>query len=106
MKKIYIFKRNPPPLPIPLVLGALRALSIQPQLPEISVGTSNGTDHFGLVRSEYSGQALKGVHSDRSGHFGQNCCPQYRSFLSCLREQVVSNGKSGTVSKAMTSQIV
>ena len=35
----------------------------------------------------------------------QNCCPQYRSFVSCLQEQVVSNGKSSTVSKAMTSQI-
>ena len=72
MKKIYIFKRNPPPLPIPLVLGVLRTLSIQPQIPEISVGTSNGTDHFGLVRPEYSGPALKVVHFDRSGHFGRS----------------------------------
>ena len=31
-----------------------RALYIQPQIPEISVGTSNGTGHFGLVRPEYS----------------------------------------------------
>ena len=46
-----------------------RALSIQPQIPDISVGTSNGTDHFGLVRPEFSGQALKVVHFDRSGHF-------------------------------------
>ena len=23
----------------------------------------------------------------------QNCCSQYRSFLSCLQEQVVSSGK-------------
>ena len=85
MKKIYIFKRNPPPLPIPLVLGALRALSIQPQLPEISVGTSNGTDHFGLVRSEYSGQALKGStvtglvisvgRTEMCLSICQNCCP-------------------------------
>ena len=47
-------------------------LSIQPKIPEISVGSSNGTDHFGLVRPEYSGPPLKVVHSDRSGHFGQS----------------------------------
>ena len=43
------------------------AVSIQPKIPEISVGSSNGTDHFGLVRPEYSGPALKVIHSDRSG---------------------------------------
>ena len=61
---------------------------------------SNGTDHFGSVRPEYLGPALKVVHFDRSGHLGgevgrtemslsiwQNCCPQNRSFESCLREQ-------------------
>ena len=48
------------------------ALSIQPKIPEISVGTSNETDHFGLVRPEYSGPALKVVHFDRSGHFGRS----------------------------------
>ena len=48
------------------------ALSIQPKIPEISVGSSNGTDHFGLVRPEYSGPALKVVHCDRSGHFGRS----------------------------------
>ena len=42
------------------------ALSIQPKIPEISVGSSNGTGHFGLVRPEYSGPALKVVHCDRS----------------------------------------
>ena len=47
-------------------------LSIQPKLLEISVGTSNGTDHFGLVRPEYSGPALKVVHFDRSGFFGRS----------------------------------
>ena len=36
-------------------------LSIQPKIPVISVGTSNGTDHFGLVRPEYSGPTLKVV---------------------------------------------
>ena len=50
----------------------LEALSIQPKIPVISVGTSNGTDHFGLVRPEYSGPALKVVHCDRSGHFGRS----------------------------------
>ena len=85
------------------LLWRLGALSMQPKIPVISVGTSNGTDLFGLVRPEYSGPALKVVHCDRSGHFGrsdrngpyncQNCCPQYRCFLSCLRDQVVSKGK-------------
>ena len=69
----------------------LRALSIQPKIPEILVGTSNGMDHFGLVRPEYSIPALKVVLFDQCGHFGrsiwQNCCPQYRSFVSCLQEQ-------------------
>ena len=51
------------------------ALSIQPKIPEKSVGTSNGTDHFGLVRPEYSGPALNVVHFDRSGHFGRPECP-------------------------------
>ena len=50
----------------------LRALSTQLQIPKISVGISNGTDHFGLVRPEYSGPALKVVHCDRSGHFGRS----------------------------------
>ena len=49
-----------------------RALSIQPKIPVISVGTSNGKDHFGLVRPEYSGPALKVVLFDRSGHFGRS----------------------------------
>ena len=48
------------------------ALSIQPKIPEKSVGTSNGTDHFGLVRPEYSGPTLNVVHFDRSGHFGRS----------------------------------
>ena len=39
--------------------GKIGALSIQPKVPVISVGTSNGTDHFGFVRQEYSGPALK-----------------------------------------------
>jgi len=49
-----------------------RALSIQPKIPVISVGTSNGTNHFDLVRPEYSGPALKVVLFDRSGHFGRS----------------------------------
>ena len=64
------------PLVRDLLCGKVRvrflgALSIQPKIPEISVGTSNGTDKFGLVRPEYSGPALKAVHFDRSGHFGR-----------------------------------
>ena len=45
-----------------------RVLSIQPKIPEISVGTSNGMDHFALIRLEYSGPALKVVHFDWSGY--------------------------------------
>ena len=72
----------PIPIPIPITYTytytctytptRLRALSIQPQIPEISVGSSNGTEHFGLVRPEYSGPALKVAHSDRSCHFGRS----------------------------------
>ena len=40
---------------MPVSKKSIRALSIQPKIPEISVGKSNGTDHFGLVRPEYSG---------------------------------------------------
>ena len=36
------------------------ALSIQPKIPDISVGTSNGTDHFGLVQPEYLGTSFEG----------------------------------------------
>ena len=39
---------------------------------QISVGTSNGTDRFGLFRPEYSGPALKVVHYDRSGYLGRS----------------------------------
>ena len=67
----------------------LGVLSIQPQVPEISVGSSNGTDHFGLVRPEYSGPALKVVLFDRSGHFGRSDpkCPfplSLRSWRYCV----------------------
>ena len=44
-------------------------LSIQPKIPEISASTTNGTDHFGLVRPEYSEPGLKVVLFDQSGHF-------------------------------------
>ena len=53
-------------------LRRMWALSIQPKIPVIWVGTSNGTDHFGLVRPEYSGPALKVVHFDRSGYLGRS----------------------------------
>ena len=41
------------------------ALSIQPKISEISVDTSNGTAHFGLVQLEYS------VHFDQSIYLGE-----------------------------------
>ena len=47
-------------------------LPIQPQIPEISVGTSNRMDHLGLIRPEYLGAALKVVHFDRSGYLGRS----------------------------------
>ena len=46
--------------------------SIQAQTPEVSVGISNRTEHFGLIRSEYSGPGLKVVLFDQSGHFGRS----------------------------------
>ena len=53
-----------------VTLSIVGALSIHPKILETSVGTSNGTDHFSLLRLEYSRPALKVVHSDRLGHFG------------------------------------
>ena len=50
------------------------------QIPGISVGTSDGTKHFGLVRQEYSGPALKVVQFDRFGHFGR-LLPPVPEFL-------------------------
>ena len=48
------------------------ALYIQPKIPENLVGTSNGMDHFSLVRPEYARPALKVVHFDRSCYLGQS----------------------------------
>ena len=53
-------------------LRRMWTLSIQPKIPVISVGASNGADHFSLVRPEYSGPALKVVHFDRSGYLGRS----------------------------------
>ena len=72
----------------------LWALSIQPKIPEITVGTSNRTYHFGLVRPKYSRPALKPrwstltglvisvglvARTDMSLSIWQNCCSHYRS---------------------------
>ena len=51
--------------------GGGGALSMQPKIPGISVGPSNGTNLFGLVQQEYSEPALKVVHFDRFGHLGR-----------------------------------
>ena len=50
------------------VTGFSGELSIQPKIPEISVGTSNGMDHVGLVRPEFEGAwfTLTGRHFGRS----------------------------------------
>ena len=61
-----------------------RVLSIQPKNAEILVGTSNGTDHFGFVIPEYSGQALRVVHYDRSRHFGPKYPFPFDKLLSPL----------------------
>ena len=51
-------------------------LSIQPQIPEISVRyISNGTDYFESVRPEYFGPPLKVVHFDRSCPFDKIIVP-------------------------------
>ena len=87
-----------------LTLSIVGALSIHP---EVSVGTSKGTDHLGLVRSENSEPAFNVLHFDRSGHFGRSdrdvsfhlsklfliVAPQYRTFVSSLQERVVPNDK-------------
>ena len=44
---------------------------MQPKIPGISVGPSNGTNLFGLVQQEYSEPALKVVHFDRFSHLGR-----------------------------------
>ena len=44
------------------------ALSIQPKIPEILDGTSNGTDHFRNIRD----QLLKVVLFDQSGYLGRS----------------------------------
>ena len=49
----------------------VRALSIQPKIPEVSFGTSNGTDHFSLLWLEYSV-----LHFNWSGYFGQSVGPK------------------------------
>ena len=55
------------------VKGAFHStISTQNYILEILVGTSNGTDLFGLVRPEYSGPALKVVHFNRSGYLGRS----------------------------------
>jgi len=88
-----------------------RALSIQPKIPEISVGSSNGTDHFGLVRPEHLGPALKVVHSDRSGYFGRSNrnvpfhLPKLLSPVPLTRTSSF-HWKVKYCGKAMTSQIV
>ena len=54
----------------------VQALSIPPKISEVSVGTSNGTDHFTLLCLEYSGPALKVVRFNWSGHFGRSVGPK------------------------------
>ena len=53
--------------------GDLRRFSFSPKFRKFRyVKASNGTDHFGLVRPEYLGPALKVAHFDRSGYLGRS----------------------------------
>ena len=68
------------------------ALSIQPQISEISVDTANGTAHFGLVRLEYSvlfdqSTVISFGRTEMSLSIWQNFCPQYCFFVFCPQEQ-------------------
>ena len=80
-------------------VGTRWALSIQPKILEISVGTSNEKDHFGLVRTGIFGTSFEGGQlwpvwlfrsvgrTEMFFSIWQHCCPKYRSFVSCLQEQ-------------------
>ena len=67
------------------------ALSNRPKIPEISVGTSNGTDRFGLLRPEFEGawSTLTG-RNEMFLSIWLNCCPPYRSFVSCLQIRTIT----------------
>ena len=62
------------------------ALSIQPNISKFLVSRlSNGKDHFGLIRPEYSGPALMMVLFDQFSHFSwldQNVPSHLRKLLS------------------------
>ena len=66
----------------------VQALSIPPKILEVSVGTSNGTDHFTLLCLEYSGPALKVVHFNGSGHFDRSVGPKCPLHLTKLLSPV------------------
>ena len=73
----------------PTVVWIQWALSIQLKIPEISDGTSNGTDHFRNIRdqlwrwSSLTGPVISVGWTEMSLSIWQNCCPQYRSFVLC-----------------------
>ena len=50
--------------------------------------------------STVTGLVISVGRTEMSLSICQNCCSQFRSFLSCLQDQVVSNGKWSAVSKA------
>ena len=70
----------------------LRALSIQPKIPEIFVCTSkvlsvpNIRDQL-RRKSTLIGLVISIRRTEMSLSIWQNCCPQYRSLVSCLQEQ-------------------
>ena len=45
------------------------------------------------IQPTVTGLVISVGRTEMSLSICQNCCLQYRSFLSCLQEQVVSNGK-------------
>ena len=73
----------------PTVVWIQWALSIQLKIPEISDGTSNGTDHFRNIRdqlwrwSSLTGPVISVGWTEMSLSIWQNGCPQYRSFVLC-----------------------
>ena len=55
------------------------------------------TINFGLVLPEYSGPIVSVGRTEISLSIGQNCCPQYRSFVSCLQNNNQTRSGLGRV---------
>ena len=81
-------------------------LSIQPQIPEISVRyISNGTDYFESVRPEYFGPPLKVVHFDRPCPFDKIIFPSTALLYPACKNNVCLISNLQFVSK-FTERVV